>query len=365
MIQKTMEHTLSKAKLQGEKYMLASSPIEFATSCTMTGQDLKRIASKPTGDVILFRDMIDDCDLVEQDLKRHVSSLYSLRDAKELSYNFLLTDLTIGDIQTMDNNGGLVVGGSLAFPAIDCISHPTDITDGRYRRIFDIDKSHYYTLGQKHSFLHPLKHGCVSREYQLIGSKSRTLEPVLYPNSQIGAASGSSIFYKVRQDQSLEAVPSGPVLIHGHMIDNETAYDSQDRPICSLYSTAVPNQPVTNTYHALLPQGSYQHVWFHKREELKNGANSLVPIDEYTQATYDFLHQVNSNRCTNFDHSGISWNAQLTRDVPCMKFTLKFRVVPIIERQHQDSNPEAIPFATLRNHLQSLMVQQSHINMKD
>jgi len=358
-----MFHTLSQAKLEGEKYTLASNPLEFATSCTMSGQMLKRIASKPDGEVVIFRDMIDECSDVEENLKRHVASLYSLRNPTELNYNFLLTDLTIGDIQTMDNNGGLVVGGSLAFPAIDCIGHPTDVTDGRYRRIFDIDKSHYYTLGQKHSFLHPLKHGCVSREYQLIASNSRTLEPVMYPNCQIGASCGSAINYRLRQDQSLEVNPIGPILIHGHVINNETAYDNDERPILSGYSSAIPGQPVTTTYHALCPPGSYQHVWFHKREDLRRANGSLVPIDDYTQATYDFLHQVNTNRCTNFDHSGISWNAQVVRDVPCMKFTLKFRVVPIIERQVEDSNPEAIPFATLRNHLQSLMVYTNNINL--
>ena len=272
--------------------------------------------------------MIDNFDAVESDLKRQVAANYSLRPSEDIDLNFLLTDLSLGDLQTMDSGGGVVVGASLAFPSIECISHQTDINNGRWRKIYDLDKPMAYTLGNKHSFIHPLKHDTVSREYQLITSASRTLEPILYPDSQIVGNKTSPITYIVRNDQSLEVKPTGPILLHGHTITNETAYDNcEKRPFVSEILRSVPGESVVADYHTHCPIGSYQHLWFHKQPELQNEKGCMVHLDDYSKACYDFLQQVNTNRSTNFGHSGLWWNAQVLRDVPCLKFTMKFRIV--------------------------------------
>lgn len=346
-----------------ENYTLASTPLDFSVTCTISGEVLNKIKGNPEGEVLLFREMIDNFDDVLEDLVRDVQANYSLRDISELkkNFNFLLTDLSVGDIQTMDNTGGLVVGGSLVLPAIDCITHPVEHRNGLWKKLHDLDAPKAYVLGKRHAFVQPLKPSELHRVHKLISAESRTLNPVLYPNNNIVGGASSPIVYKVRPDQSLEVKAHGPVLLHGHLINNATSYANPKRPVCSQYLRPMPGDAIQTEYHIHLPNGSYPHAWFHKRPELQKEDGCLVPIDDYTQACYDFMQQVNSNRSTNFDSSGIWWNCQMMRDVPCMKFTLNFRVVPIIE-VHED-NAESIPYAVLRKHLRSQLVHTDRMNV--
>lgn len=355
--------------LPGEKeyyqknYTLASTPQDISVTCTIPGDVLTKIKGNPEGEVLLFSEMIDEFDSVLHDLAADVQANYSLRDLSEIkkNFNFLLTDLSISDIQTMDSNGGLVVGGSLVLPALDCISHPVEHRNGTWKKLHDLDAPKAYVLGKRHAFVQPLKSSEMSRTHHLIKAESRTLNPVLYPNMNIVGGSSSPIAYKVRPDQSLEVHAHGPVLLHGHMINNGTAYANSKRPICSQYLRPMPGEAIQTEYHIHLPTGSYPHAWFHKRTELQKEDGCLVPLDDYTQACYDFMQQVNSNRSTNFSSSGIWWNTQMMRDVPCMKFTLNFRIVPIIEI-HED-NAESIPYAVLRKHLRSQLVHTDKMNL--
>jgi hypothetical protein len=146
-------------------------------------------------------------------------------------------------------------------------------------------------------------------------------------------------------------------MLHGHVINNETAYTNNARPTVSKYLQPIQGNAVQTVLHTHLPTGSYQKEWWNKRSGYheENGC-TVVPIDEYTQATYDFIDQLNSNRATNFQSAGLWWNAQMVRSVPCMKFNLKFRIVPIIDA-HED-NAEQIPFANQRRFIRSLMLHR-------
>jgi len=345
-------------------YTLSPSPEEFHVTCTISGSTLSKIKGNPEGEVLLFSEMIDNFDKVLHDLTMNVGAYSSLRDVEELkkNFNFLLTDLSISDIQTIDNVGGLVVAGSLVLPALDCITHPVENRNGSWKKVHDLDSPKFYCLGNRHSFIQPLKPSEMSRVHKLISAESRTLNPVMYPNGNIAGVSSSPIVFKVRPDQSLEVRAQGPVLLHGHLINNNTSYANDKRPICSQYIRPMPGDAIQTEYHIHLPTGSYPHAWFQKRPELQKHDGCLVPIDEYTQACYDFMQQVNANRSTNFDSSGIQWNAQMIRDVPCMKFTLNFRIVPIIEIYHD--NAMSIPYAVLRDHLRNQLVHTDKMNIK-
>lgn len=354
-------HPLSTAKDRAAATMLANTPIEFTTTCTISGTDLDTIKAKSGGHVLLFKDMIDNYSQVELALKKQVASAYSLLEPEKLDLNFLLTDLYASDLQTMDSAGGLVVGASLAFPSIDGISHCLEVNDGTWRKIHDLDRPGAFILGEQHAFIHPLKHNSVERTYPLITAGSRTLPQVMYPNMKLAGVNPCPVQYRVRPDQSLEVHQVGPVLLHGHHIKNSTAYTNDLRPVVAQYLRPMPGEAIQTEYHTHLPLGSYQKEWWNKRPEYQKENGCLVPIDEYTQATYDFMDQLNSNRATNFSSSGLWWNAQLCRPVPCMKFNLKFRVVPIIEAHRE--NAEQIPFANQRRHLRSLMVHTDKTNL--
>lgn len=360
-----LANILSREKERySQNYTLSPNPEDIQVTCTISGEDLARIKNNPEGEVLLFSEMIDNYDKVLHDLALNVGAYSSLRSIEELkkSFNFLLTDLSICDMQTIDNTGGLVVGGSLVLPALDCITHPVEHRNGLWRKIHDLDAIKYYCLGNRHSFVQPMKPSEMSRVHKLICAESRTLNPVLYPNGHIVGGASSPILYKVRPDQSLQVQAHGPVLLHGHLINNKTSYVNERRPVCSQYIRPMAGDAIQTEYHIHLPTGSYPHAWFHKRPELQKQDGCLVPIDDYTQACYDFMQQVNSNRSTNFHSSGIQWNAQMMRDVPCMKFTLNFRIVPIVEI-HED-NAETIPYAVLRNHLRNQLVHKDKMNLQ-
>ena len=223
-------------------------------------------------------------DAVESSLKKRIAASYSLLEPSKLELNFLLTDLSIEDIQTIDGNASLLLGGSLAFPAIDHISHPLDDTDGVWRKIFDIDRPIAYVRGQQHSFCHPIKYDAMSRSHQIISNDSRTVEQVMYPNGHVVGVTGGPIHYSNRKDGSVKAEAVRPVLLHGHLINNENAYETTARPYVSQFLRPMGNDAAIQTeYHTHLPHGSYQHAWFKHRPELQKEFGSLVPMDEYTQ----------------------------------------------------------------------------------
>ena len=357
------DHRLYKAKMESvHKFTLAQSPLSFSVSCTLGANHLSRIRAQESGAVLTFDEMIDNFPEFHKDLQLQVASVYSTRRPEDTELNFCMTDLSITDIQAVDNAGSLTVAGSVVLPYLRCVSHPLNITDGTWRRVQDRDRPCAYVGGQRHSFIHTLKHQTVSNEYQLISLNSRTLDPVMYPNRQIVGTASSPIAFRSRPDQSLQVVQMAPPLLHGHLITNKTAYECEGLPVVSQYlRPGGPDSAMTTEYHTHLPVGSYQHSWFHLRPELQKENGSLVPLDEYTAACYDFLQQVNSNRATNFKQSGIWWNVQYLRENPCVKFTLKFRIVPIVEN-HPD-NIESIPFSNLRQHLRGQMVHMDKFNL--
>lgn len=363
-------HNLYKAKIDTiEKNTIPSTPLEFTTTCSLNGSQINDIIdSEDQGNVVLFKDMINNFEAVYNDLKRQIVSKYSLRNVSEFDLNFLLTDLSIGDIQSPEELQGIFLGASLSMPFIENISHQNDHHNGKFRKIFDLDKSVSYILGQRHSFVHPLRNNNIGeREYELINNKSKTLEPMVYKQNEIIGNNRGPISYKTRNDNTLEIIKNSdsPILYHGYQIDNTSAYESEKRP--TLTKMMIPGETIKTEFHINCPNDSYQNVWYHNQMDTQEG--TIVKLDDYSKGIYNFIEQVNNNRSTNFGKSGLWFNILYQHqksirnnfnkripnsNFPIINFTLKFRLVPFIEKY--EDGQETIPFTNLKKHIKENML---------
>lgn len=348
------EHPIFKSKVQHlEKKKFTDSPIQFTTTATILRDDLLAIRGSPDGKVITFDKLIDNFKSVEDYLKRTIASCHSLDGHEKYEFNFLLSDVKISDIQTPDNDGGLVVAGSLAMPYIDGITYPIDENNGEFRKILDLTKPTAFALGKPHSFVHSLKHSNLHKEHVLVDHKSKTLPSVKYPDGKVVGQGDFALEYAPRDDGSLQVVPKGPLMLHGHVINNDTVYGgSASRPSYSEHLRPTPDKGVHVDTHVHIPPNTYQESWFVHKSHYNTSNGPVVPFDEYAQGTYDFLGMYNYSRPTNFKSSGIWFNIQFLKEVSCLKFLLTFRIVPIVDC-HEEGSVEAIPFANLSKHLKS------------
>jgi hypothetical protein len=337
----TREHLLSKERrLACENKRLANSPEDIEVSCTLDREALERIRASPDGDVVLFSEMIDDYEIFEKTLKEQVDVAYSLMDvpdAERDEFSFALTDISVVNLHTPDENGSCFVAGSLAFPAVSQISFPGEVNNRKWRKIFDVNAKKTFLSGRQHAFLHPLKHGTIGSEYELINVHSKSINQVLYPNNKLVGQDKSPISYTMREDGSLEVNPTRTVLLHGHLINDTNAYEGDVRPVVHKYLAPSSDGEVKATRFVLINKASYQYNWFNKYREYfdarvteKDGI--MVPLEIYTQMLYDFQEQVNTNRVTSFARSGIWWNLQDLRPIRSMKFSLRMRLVPIVDK---------------------------------
>lgn len=349
------EHPIFKAKVDHmESKTLTDSPVEFTTSATILHPDLDRIKKTKGGCVLTWGEMMDDRQGVEDYLRRTVGASHSLDDPHKQDFNFLLADAHVSDIQSPDNSGGLVLAGTLAMPHVDGITFPGDIHNGKYRKVFDVRRPKSFAVGQPHSFMHTLKHSTVQNRYPLITAESQTLPHVKYPSGEIHGGSPFSVGFEEREDGTTAVRTRASPLLHGHMINNENVYCGADaRPEVQQYLRPTAGDGVQTENHVHVPTKTYQECWFLKRPQYHTEKGPVVPLDDYTQGAYDFLDQVNSSRSTNFDSSGIWWNAQYFKDVPCIKMFLTLRIVPIVDL-HGEGRDD-IPYTNLRRHIKAQM----------
>jgi hypothetical protein len=349
------EHPIFKGKVEHlESKTFTDSPIEFTTSATILKDDLDRIRLSPAGHVMTWGQMMDNRQAVEDYLRQTIASSHSLEDPSKYDLNFLLSDAHVSDIQSTDNNGGLVLAGTLAMPHVEGMTFPGDVHNGRFRKVFDVRRPKHFAMGNPHSFMHSLKHGTVTNRYPLITAESQTLPHVKYPNGEIHGGSPFAVEFVDRPDGTVAVRPRGPGMLHGHLINNDTVYGGTDaRPMVQQYLRPTAGDGVQTENHVHVPSGIYQESWFMKRPQYHTEKGPVVPLDEYTQGTYDFLDQVNSSRSTNFDSSGIWWNAQYLKEVPCIKLFLTLRVVPIVD--FHEEGKDAIPYTNLRRHVKAQM----------
>lgn len=348
------DHPIFQSKIHHiEKKKFTDSPIQFTTTATVLRDDLLAIRKDPDGKVITFDKLIDNFKSVEDYLKRSIASCHSLDGHEKYELNFLLSDIKISDIQTPDNDGGLVVAGSLAMPYIDGITYPTDENNGEFRKILDLSKPTAFALGKPHSFVHSLKHNNIGKEHVLVDHKSKTLPSIKYPDGKVVGKGDFAVEYSARDDGSLQVVPKGPIMMHGHVITNKSVYgDSEARPTYSEHLRPTSNDGVQVDTHVHVPPNTYQESWFVNKAQYSTSNGPVVPFNEYAQGTYDFLGTFNYSRPTNFHSSGIWFNMQYLKEISCLKFLLTFRIIPIVDC-HEEGTVEGIPFANLTKHLKS------------
>jgi hypothetical protein len=356
------EHPIFKSKVEHlESKTYTDSPIEFTTSATLLKKDLERIRSNADGEVMTWGQMIDNRAAVEEYLRSQINFNHKLmkkKDNKDKNgdepVNFILSDAKVHGIQSPDPHGGLVMAGTAAFPYIEGMDYPSHQHNGKWRKVFDLNRPRFLALGKPHSFGAIPKPQHSKDEHILFHIDSQTMPQVMYPDGEIHGASPFAVTFKERDDGSLQVVPRGPGMMHGHMINNESVYGCVTaRPQVSTHLRPTAGDGVVTEEHVLIPPGIYQESWFSRSPQYHTDKGPMVPLKEYAEGTYDFLDQLNSTRVTNLDSSGIWWNAQYLKDIPCIKMFLTFRIIPIVD--YHKEGAKTVPYQNLLKHVKGVI----------
>lgn len=333
------------ATLESKTY--TDSPIEFTTSATLTKPMLDQINETDGGKVYTWAEMIDNAAEVEKFLQTSVNTSHHLGDSQKMPLNFLLPDVKVHNFQTTDPTGFFGISGILAWPKIQGMTHNTLAHDGKFQKVFCVNRPKVFGhQGDLMAFNHVMKPHNTGAEYILASLNSQMMPSVKYPNGDIHGASPFAVDLVLRDDGTTKVVPRGAGMMHGHMINNGSVYgDVKSRPTWSSFLRPTAGDGVITEEHVLIPPKVYQECWWSKSPQYHTDKGPMVPLPEYVQGTYDFQDQILSSRSTNFNHSGIWWNAQFLRDVPCVKLHLTFRVVPIVD--YHSEGAQNIPYQNL------------------
>ena len=346
------EQSILKAKLEhADLYTVADQPMDVTMTATLDKDQLKAISGSREGHVIPIADVVDNFDDVEASLKKKLAFNYSLDDPSKFKLNFLLLDANISEIQSPDNNGGMVIGGSLAFPQM--YSSTMSIDDispcGSYRKVLDLDAPTHFVMGQPHAFSHSLKHSRVDVSHPLITRFSK-LNPVLvFPDGSIKGSGG------VPHPKYAEL--ASKAMLHGHTIDNETMYpEGSYSTITEVLSADSSGHGGVKSQHLVaIPNKAWPRHWYTQKKSCDREQGAVVPLADYASDMYQFIDGYNQSRSTNFKKCGIWWNAECLKEVPQIKAKLSFRIVPIVPK-HKEGK-ELIPYNNFVRHLTSVITK--------
>lgn len=346
------EQSIVRAKLDhDELYTIADQPMDLSMSATLDKDQLREIAASREGHVIPISEMVDNYEDVESALKKKLAFSYSLDDPAKFPLNFLLLDASVSDIQSPDNNGGLVIGGSLAFPQMYSTTMSIDDLSpcGSYRKILDHDAPIHFVMGQPHAFSHSLKHSRVDVSHPLITRHSKINPQILFPDGKIRGSGG------VPPPKYAEL--ANKALLHGHVIDNESMYpDNSFSTITEVLSADSSGHGGVKSQHLVaIPNKAWPRYWYKDRKSCNREQGAVVELGDYATDVYDFIDQYNSSRSTNFNKCGIWWNVETLKDVPKIKVKLSFRIVPIVLK-HKEGK-ELIPYNNFVKHLASTITK--------
>lgn len=346
------ERSISRVKADhAEFYTLADQPIDFSVSITLRSEQIKSICASREGQVIPLCQLIDNIQDTEASLRKRLAFSYSLEDPDKLPLNFLLLDAQISGIQSPDNNGGMVIGGSIAFPQMYSATTPIDELSpcGGYRKMLDLDSPMYFVNGQLHAFLHTLKHNTVSESYPLVTRHSKLNPLLLHPDGTIKGSGG--VPHAMFADLSKKA------MLHAHSIDNESMYpDASYSTVTEVLSADSSGHGGVKSQHLVaIPNKAWPRSWYAQRKACDREQGAVVPLADYAVDVYQFIDGMNQSRCTNFTKCGIWWNIECLKDVPSMKAILSLRVVPIVPR-HKEGK-ELVPWNNFVKHLMTVLTK--------
>lgn len=346
------EQSIVRAKLDhDELYTIADQPMDLTMTATIDKDQLKAISASREGHVIPIAEVVDNYEDVEASLKKKLAFNYSLDDPSKFPVNFLLLDASISDIQSPDNNGGMVIGGSLALPQM--YSSTMSIDDispcGEYRKIIDHDAPVHYVMGQPHAFSHSLKHSRVDVSHPLITRHSKINPQILFPDGKIRGSGG------VPPPKYAEL--KNNALLHGHVIDNESMYpEGSYSTVTEMLSADSSGHGGVKSRHLVaIPNKAYPRHWYKDRKSCDREQGAVVDLGDYASDMFDFIDQYNASRSTNFKKCGIWWNAEILKEVPKIKAKLSFRIVPIVPRHVEGK--ELIPYNNFVKHLLSVITK--------
>lgn len=340
------EQSILKAKLEHEElYTVADMPMDITMTATLDKEQLEEIGSSKKGHVIPIAKVVDNYDDVVESLKKKLAFSYSLEDPSKFKLNFLLLDANISDIQSPDNNGGMVLGGSLAFPQMYSTTMATDDISpcGKYRKVLDLDAPTHFVMGQSHAFCHSLKHSRVDVSHPLMTRHSKLNPVMVFPDGTIKGSGGvpPPKFATLAKDARL----------YGHVIDNCSMYpDGQFSTITETMTVdGSGNGGVKSQHIVAIPNSAWPRSWYSDKKSCDREEGAVVPLHDYAKDMYNFIDKYNASRSTNFDKCGIWWNTECLKKVPQIKAKLAFRIVPIVPK-HKDGK-EYIPYNNFVRHL--------------
>lgn len=344
--------SILKAKQEHESnYTVADQPMDITMTATLDRDQLKTIGSSREGHVIPIADVVDNFDDVEASLQKKLAFNYSLDEPSKFKLNFLVLEAAISDIQSPDNNGGMVIGGSFALPQMHSCNMPVDEVSpcGIFHKVSDQDAPVHFVLGQPHAFSHCLKHSQVKKSYPLVTRFSKLNPILIFPDGSIKGSGG--VPHPKYADLANKA------MLHGHAIDNESMYPSGSYPTITevLSADSSGHGGVKSQHLVALPNQSWSRQWYKDRKSCDREQGAVVPLYDYASDMYQFIDGYNQSRSTNFRKCGIWWNAESLKEVPKIKAKLSFRIVPIVPK-HKEGK-ELIPYNNFVKHLSSVITK--------
>lgn len=348
------EQEIVKAKLDHANYTVADTPYEFSTSITLDGDQLDRIKTSENGMHIPLAEVIDEPEKVEESIKRRMGFNYSLDDHSKMPLNFVLLDASVTGLKSPDPNGSMMIGGSIALPAVHAATFPFDdlTPDGRYKKVLPYHLPAHFVNGNAHAFSHTLGHTNVDNEYSLISRGSAISPRIIFPSGETEGTGG----VLPEDDAKLVEHAKRHLVLHGHAINENSVYPGNCRPTISevLSADSRAGGAVKSQHLVALRNGSFPVAWYGKDQDQKfhRDEGVVAPIDDFTYRTFHFMDSCNESRSTNFKDCCIWWDIDHLKSVPKVKAKIKFKILPIVPF-HEDKGKVFIPYQNMVKHLRA------------
>lgn len=346
-----------RAKLEHANYTVADTPYEFSTSMTLNGDQLERIRNSPDGHHIPLSEIIDEPGKIEEHIRKRMGFNYSLDDHSKIPVNFVLLDASITGIKSPDANGSLMIGGTLATPAVHGATFPYDSVsaDGRYRKLLPYLGASHFVNGNPHAFSHTMSPNSTDAEYPLI-SRGTALNPrIVFPNGETEGTGGTL----PSDDDMLVAHARDRLVLHGHAINENSVYPSGARPTISEVMSADSRAggAVKSQYLVALKNGTFPVAWYMGSDDDKRfhrDEGVVAPLDDFAHRSFHFMDSCNESRATNFNDCCMWWDVDHLKSVPKMKAKIKFKILPIVP-YHEKKGKVFIPYQNLVKHLKTTL----------
>jgi hypothetical protein len=250
------------------------------------------------------------------------------------------------------------IGGTLTMPAIHAATMPTDelTPDGQYRKLLSINMPHHFIGGRPHMFHHTMSHNNVDNSYDLLRADSRLNNRLIFPSTKKTEGSGGTIPSENADLVEYVKNKCNGVFLHGHTVNNQSMYPSNQRPTMTqmLTSDARDGGTVKTQNLVAVRDGTFPATWYQTKESDRKHIRDegvVAPIDDYAYKLYHFVDSVNEARATNFKTMGMWMDVDHMKigNIPKITAKIKFKILPIVP--YHEEGKEYIPYHNLVRHL--------------